>query len=88
MGVRGIELVQSSPLMIESGREWKRVDREDMDESPGNISDKSAGVQVEDRKHNRSNDTITANIFECQQRAEEWEVVRRAARSACALSWS
>lgn len=83
--VHGRKGNRAGPVLATDDREWKRVDREDTDESPGNISDKSAGVQVEDRKHNRSNDTITANIFECQQQAEEWEVVKRAARSACAF---
>ena len=38
-------------------REWKRVDREGTDGSPGNAGDESAGVQVEDRKHS------TVSIF-------------------------
>jgi hypothetical protein len=47
MGVRRMELVETSPPMIESGREWKKVNREDMDGSPGNTGDELARIQVE-----------------------------------------
>jgi hypothetical protein len=47
MGVRRMELVEPSPPMIESGREWKKVNREDMDGSPGNTGDELARIQVE-----------------------------------------
>jgi hypothetical protein len=111
--VHGRKKNRASRALATDDGEWKSVDMEDRDVSLGTTGDRSAGVQIEDRKstigpmirppqtYSDVNGSIggekgwaerkeeTAEELEKrkagQQRAEEREMVRRAARRACAF---
>ena len=64
----GVKKKRARRALATDDGERKSVDMEDTDGSLGNMGDESTGFQVEDRKSTiRSNDTTTANIFECQR---------------------